>query len=169
MRESVFERLIQASQALPGDVRLVLMDGWRPKSVQDKLFQDIRQQVADEHPGLPAAEIDRITLQFAARPSDDPQRPSPHITGGSVDVTLADRAGRFLDMGSEFDEPSEWSWTAAAVSKTHRERRDLLLRAMSEAGFTNLPSEWWHFDFGNWVWAWYSDEPSAIYGPAGIS
>ncbi len=169
LRQGVYDRLLLAARALPGEVQLVLLDGWRPKSVQMQLFEDIRQQVALDNPGLEAAEVERITLQFAARPSDDRQSPSPHITGGSVDVTLADREGRMLDMGSRFDEPSERSWTAADVGAAQRQRRRMLADAMGQAGFTNLPSEWWHFDYGNWVWAWYSDQPAALYGPASLA
>lgn len=35
------------------------------------------------------------------------------------------------------------------------------------AGFTSLPSEWWHYDYGNQQWAWYRVEERAIYGPMG--
>ncbi|SMX27227.1 D-alanyl-D-alanine dipeptidase [Pelagimonas phthalicica] len=165
VRASVYDRLIKASCNLPEGYQLVLLDGWRSKEVQNTLFHTIRQQVIADHPKLKPNEIERLTLQFASRPSDDPLRPSPHITGGSVDVTLADPDGQFLDMGSQFDEPSERSWTLAQVEPHHMERRHVLLQAMTTAGFTNLPSEWWHFDYGNWVWAWYSQEPKAIFGP----
>ena len=44
-----------------------------------------------------------------------------------------------------------------------RDNRRLLFGIMTEAGFTNLPSEWWHFDYGDRFWAFYN-EKSAIYG-----
>ncbi len=165
VRETVYDRLIQAAKHLPPNYRLVLLDGWRPKSVQNCLFEGMRSKLALQHPDLPASELDHRVLLYAARPSDDPASPSPHITGGAVDVTLADADGRFLDMGSSFDEASERSWTATPVPDNQGERRKILLDAMLEAGFTNLPSEWWHFDYGNWVWAWYRKLPSALYGP----
>ena len=37
---------------------------------------------------------------------------------------------------------------------------------MHEADFTNLPSEWWHYDFGDQLWAHYSGNGVARYGPA---
>jgi len=165
VREDVYERLIKAAECLPAQYRLVLLDGWRPKSVQNSLFEGMRSKLALQHPDLSASELERRVLLYAARPCDDPARPSPHITGGAVDVTLADSDGRFLNMGSEFDEASERSWTAAPVPEDQGERRRILLEAMLQAGFTNLPSEWWHFDYGNWVWAWYRKQTSAIYGP----
>ena len=33
---------------------------------------------------------------------------------------------------------------------------------MTKAGFTNLPSEWWHYDYGDRFWAYYN-KCSAIY------
>ena len=35
---------------------------------------------------------------------------------------------------------------------------------MAAEGFTNLPSEWWHFDLGDPLWAHYGDHPAARYG-----
>ncbi|KIC12120.1 hypothetical protein RA19_02395 [Leisingera sp. ANG-M1] len=168
VREAVYDRLITAAQSLPPQYRLVVLDGWRPKTVQNSLFEGMRCKLALQHPELPGCELDQRALLYAARASDDPARPSPHITGGAVDVALADADGRFLNMGSTFDEASERSWTAAPVAEGHEARRRCLLDAMLQAGFTNLPSEWWHFDYGNWVWAWYRNKASAIYGPAEI-
>ena len=37
-----------------------------------------------------------------------------------------------------------------------------LYNAMIKAGFTNLPSEVWHYDYGNRAWAYYNKKP-AIY------
>jgi D-alanyl-D-alanine dipeptidase len=166
VRQNVLDRLREAAGALPGGYRLVVLDGWRPKTVQSALFDGMHAQVVRDNPGLPEEEIERRTLHYAAKPSDDPACPSPHITGGSVDVTLADAGGVLLDMGSAFDEASGRSWTQARVAAKPRERRQILLAAMQAAGFTNLPSEWWHFDYGNWVWAWYREQQAAIYGPA---
>ncbi|WP_445010846.1 M15 family metallopeptidase [Vreelandella stevensii] len=42
----------------------------------------------------------------------------------------------------------------------------LLYDAMRQQGFTNLPSEWWHFDLGDQLWAHYGGHPHARYGPA---
>ena len=165
VRKGVLDRLVLASQALPTGFRLVLLDGWRPKSIQQFLFDKVRAETALQYPSLSSSEIDRITLLYAARASDDPVRPSPHITGGAIDVTLSDEYGTILDMGGEFDEVSERSWTAATMPAEISKRRKQLLTAMQYAGFTNLPSEWWHFDYGNWLWAWYTRRPAALYGP----
>ena len=36
--------------------------------------------------------------------------------------------------------------------------RRLLYHVMTENGFTNLPSEWWHYDYGDRFWAYYNQK-----------
>ena len=35
---------------------------------------------------------------------------------------------------------------------------------MQRAGFVNYPAEWWHFSYGDKMWAAYSHKEYAIYG-----
>lgn len=156
VRKALLGRLDAASRALPKGYQLVLTDGWRPKHVRQALFDDMRQQIAQANAHLSKVQIDDMTELYCTRVSDDPIQPGPHLTGGLVDVTLADESGRGLDMGSAFDEPARRSWTACELSETPTKNRDILHSAMTQVGFTNLPSECWHYDYGNWVWAWYS-------------
>ena len=85
--------------------------------------------------------------------------PTPHSTGGAVDLTIIDPQGNLLEMGSEFDESSERSLPNYYVdrldpsSRLAHENRELLSGAMSSAGFRRLTHEWWHFSFGDQNWA----------------
>lgn len=173
VRQEVFERLLRAAECLPAGLVLVVLDGWRPMAVQQHLYRTLEAAMARHHPQTDAATLQRLTRQFVSPPSTDPQAPSPHLTGGAVDVTLCDAQGRWLDMGSRFDEVGPRSFsahyeTAAAgdgVALAIRDRRRLLHNAMLAAGFSNLPSEWWHYDYGDQLWAWYRGQPAALYGP----
>ena len=73
-------------------------------------------------------------------------------------------------MGTLFDEASPLSYAAALendeADQEARHNRRILFNAMKTAGFTNLPSEWWHFDFGNQLWAYHSGAQQAVYGVA---
>jgi D-alanyl-D-alanine dipeptidase len=40
----------------------------------------------------------------------------------------------------------------------------LLNQVMTHSGFQRHPTEWWHFSYGDQLWAWISNEKSAIYG-----
>ncbi|MFG2877093.1 M15 family metallopeptidase [Streptomyces sp. NPDC048337] len=76
---------------------------------------------------------------------------SGHSRGSTLDVTLvalAGGSGRELDMGTPFDFFDPRSHTdSPAVSEAARANRRLLRETLGEAGFVNLPEEWWHFTF----------------------
>lgn len=172
-RESVLERLLEAADRLPAGLRLVVLDGWRPHSVQKHLFETLHRLLRQENPDMAEEELARRTREFVAPPSRDPSAPSPHLTGGAVDVTLCDGHGRLLPMGSAFDEITARSHTrhledTGEEGTTAAANRRLLYQVMIGAGFTNLPTEWWHFDFGNQLWAWSRGEAHARYGVTGV-
>lgn len=166
LREAVIERLLAAAERVAREgYALHVLDGWRPPAVQRALYRDIFQQLVMRHPEDSEAERHVRTQHFVSLPSIVPERPSPHLTGGSVDVTLY-RDGQVIDMGSDFDEPSHRSYTDAFEAQTGeiRAHRRVLYRAMTDAGFTNLPSEWWHYDYGNQNWAFFSGQRDARFG-----
>lgn len=55
-----------------------------------------------------------------------------------------------LDMGTGFDCFSALAYTnATGIAPEARRNRALLQRLMRDAGFINLPEEWWHFTLAN--------------------
>ena len=172
IRKGVYQRLINAASQLPNDLRLVVLDGWRPFSVQQHLFDTLINLMEHADPDCPADKRLAEARQFVSPPSNVSSAPSPHLTGGAVDVTLANKQGEMLNMGALFDEASPASYTASLenidrpspAQRTARDNRRILYNVMRDVGFTNLPSEWWHFDFGDQLWAWYSKSSEAIYG-----
>lgn len=167
VRKSVAEKLIQVADSLPEGVNLLILDGWRPVKLQQQLLdivaEDIKRLFGHESPEMQR----EILSQFVAEPSTDPTKPSPHLTGASVDLTLCDADGVWLDLGSGFDAPVEESWTHAFEQLDNleaRKNRRILYWAMIDAGFSNLPSEWWHFDYGNQLWAHYTGHDYAFFG-----
>ena len=171
-RTGIYRRLLQAAKQLPAGMTLLVLDSWRPYGVQQYLYDTLYNALETRLPKKSAAELEQLTREFVSLPSTRADAPSPHLTGGSVDVTLLDQQGLMLDMGTQFDEASAWSHTHAfeeVATPDAREtevikNRRLLYGIMTAAGFTNLPSEWWHFDYGNQLWAWYSGAERAIYG-----
>lgn len=176
VRPEVHQRLLQAARTLPEGLSLVLLDAWRPWRVQQYLFDTLFEALRGHDPAADEATLLARTREFVSLPSRSPHAPSPHLTGGAVDVTLCDRDGLMLDMGTEFDEAVSASYTdhferfPPADDRGYRARgyRRLLYHVMTSAGFTNLPSEWWHYDFGDQLWAWYRGEAMALYGPTEI-
>jgi D-alanyl-D-alanine dipeptidase len=172
VRQTIAEKLRAVNASLPDGYYLVVLDAWRPLEVQQQLRASFLQDIQARFPHLSEPEQLATLDQFVARPSDDPMCPSPHVTGGSVDVSLCDAAGHLLDMGSGFDAPVPASWTSALEgepeSPAQRNRR-LLYHSMLAQGFSNMPSEWWHFDYGNQLWALKTGQAQAIYGLTGLS
>ena len=49
-----------------------------------------------------------------------------------------------------------------------RDNRRLLYNVMTEAGFTNLPSEWWHYDYGDKFWAHFTKPSEKAHGSCDV-
>ncbi|MCM0623223.1 M15 family metallopeptidase [Lysinibacillus sp. OL1_EC] len=169
VREGVYERLQQALTLLPQEYCLLLYDGYRPFQVQQHLFSHFSQQLAKRMPQLTSQEIVQATKKYVAFPSKDVAHLAPHLTGGAIDVTLADVHGKALDLGTAFDEMNEKSATRYFEQQTHEnplacQHRRLLYNCMTLAGFTNYEEEWWHYDYGNVAWARRVQAQVAHYG-----
>lgn len=158
-RESVGIKLAAAQKLLPKGYRIKVFDAYRPISVQQSLWDKYRRQVIEENKTLSEDEIDKKTGFYVSKPSTDVLCPSLHNTGGAVDVTIIDPDGNELNMGTGFDDFTKRAWTDHfeyyEEDKEVRNNRRLLYYVMKEAGFTNLPSEWWHYDFGTKFWGYF--------------
>lgn len=137
--------------------------------MQQFLFQQFYSEIQKKHPNFSESQILDETLKFVAFPSLEPQKTSPHLTGGAIDLTLGNQKGQPLDLGSEFDELSEKSATRyyeqhPNENKEALKNRRLLYNCMTAVGFTNYSEEWWHYDFGNVTWARRTNVPEAKYG-----
>lgn len=187
LRAGVIARLLQAQRWLQEQgqgYRLAVFDAWRPLAVQrfmvaHAISSECRERGLD--PDRPSPERDAVVQEvgrFWAPPSDDPATPPPHSTGAAVDLTLADASGVVAAMGSEIDaigavsEPDYFRRYADQLPDGEErqqalewdQRRALLAQAMGAAGFSQHPNEWWHFSYGDQLWAWRCGEPQACYG-----
>ena len=93
---------------------------------------------------------------------------SGHTTGGAVDVTLF-YYGKEVDCGSKYltFTPSTPTWSNT-LNRSQQRNRFILYNAMTQAGFVNYPLEWWHFCYGDKMYAAYKFEKQAFYGKAEI-
>lgn len=162
-RESVANRLLSAAAHLPVGYRLKIWDAWRPLEVQSALFEQYLSVLRDKYPLLGEDDLMQKAERFVSLPSNDPLKPSPHYTGGAVDLTIVGPDGKELDMGTPFDYFGEEAHTTYYEEKLANgtllsneteilNNRRLLYHAMTNAGFSNYPFEWWHFDYGNQFW-----------------
>jgi D-alanyl-D-alanine dipeptidase len=170
VRQGVRDRLITAQHGLqhqrPG-WKILIFDAFRPLPVQqfmvDYTFTQLVQQQGLELAALTATQRQQILEQvyeFWALPDPDPNCPPPHSTGGAIDVTLVDDQGQTVDMGGAIDEisprsyPNHYASNPDPSAQQFHCQRELLHQAMTQAGFRQHPNEWWHFCYGDQLWAW---------------
>jgi D-alanyl-D-alanine dipeptidase len=94
-------------------------------------------------------DIQKKMWQIVSNPSyvADPAKGSIHNRGGAVDITLVDRNGKELDMGTPFDFFGiEASHNYTQLSKKVKKNRAFLKKVMIENGFNSFDSEWWHYN-----------------------
>lgn len=176
VRETVYEKLVMVSSLLPPNYKLVIFDAFRPVEVQESLFNKYKNKLKLENPNISEEELIELTLKFVALPSYDEKKPSPHNTGGSVDLSICDDKGRLLKMGTDYDDMSDLAITRFYEEKVEKKEklseeeeeflinRRILYHLMNYTEFTNFSNEWWHYDFGNQLWAYHKEESFAIYG-----
>jgi D-alanyl-D-alanine dipeptidase len=76
----------------------------------------------------------------------DPRRGSPHSRGAAVDLTLLDRSGRALEMGTPFDDFTDKAHHGSLDIPVPAQRnRTVLLGIMTSAGWDYYRNEWWHY------------------------
>lgn len=156
LRETVVQKLKQVAAALPEGYTLLVYDGLRPLSVQRSLYEDCKAAMRAAHPELGEGALADLVADYVAYPCADPARPAPHTTGGAVDLTLC-RDGVPLDMGTDFDDATPRAWVddleRHPKNPAARDNRRLLYHAMVGAGFASYRCEWWHFSYGERLWA----------------
>ncbi|MCS6812879.1 MAG: D-alanyl-D-alanine dipeptidase [Cyanobacteria bacterium] len=176
LRQGVLDRLVSAQarlqQRYPGWL-IQIFDAYRPIAVQQFMVNyAFNQLLADRQLTLSSlSDAQQQALweevyQFWALPSHDPATPPPHSTGAAIDVTLVDATGQPVDMGGAIDEispcshPDYYTHSTDPQQQTYHHHRQLLHQIMAEAGFCRHPNEWWHFSYGDQLWAWQQQQQS---------
>lgn len=124
-------QLIKANEFLKKafNMRIKVFDGYRPLSVQKFMWSILPNE------------------KFVA----DPAKGSRHNRGCAVDLTLIDSNGFELDMGTPYDDFTDKARPDCAnISERAKANRKILNLAMIQFGFTQMETEWWHFDYSGW-------------------
>ncbi len=177
VRESLVHLLGQANQFLMEneDWKLFIKDGWRPVALQEDRYQYNRGKLQQEHPDWSPEEVDkRMQGWFTRVMGGDALRtaPPPHCTGAAVDVVLQDhRDGQLIPMGGgpgrnwpDLYEQEEEKRDLSLEEKEFQRNRRILFWTMVLSGFAPNPTEWWHYSWGDQMWAGWYKAPAAIYG-----
>ncbi|CAD5980974.1 D-alanyl-D-alanine dipeptidase [Planktothrix tepida] len=174
LRQSVLERLLTAQLLLQDNYpnwKILIFDAYRPVEVQQFMVdysfnQLLKERRLNQH-SLSAEQHQSIlteVYQFWAAPSLDPATPPPHSTGAALDITLVNETGTWVNMGSEIDEISPRSYpnyfenSSDPTEQNYHQNRQILSKVMKTAGFQQHPNEWWHFSWGDQLWAWLTNQ-----------
>ncbi|HEY5811469.1 MAG TPA: M15 family metallopeptidase [Terrimicrobiaceae bacterium] len=109
---------------------LKIFDGYRPISVQSKMWSHLPDERYVSDPGGSGGK---------------------HTRGTAVDVTLVDRLGNELTMPTAYDDFSHKAHRFSRQWTKEERANSLKLEAiMKKHGFIPFPFEWWHYDFVGW-------------------
>lgn len=161
LRKSVVEKIISGAKFLPDGVFFIIYDAFRPLKRQQELWNKKYKYFRDLYPSETDEQITKRTKSVVADPRFGY---GGHQTGGAIDIGLCDENGVELDMGAPYSGTGKSIITKSKVNKIARKNRDLLCGIMKRNGFVNYPNEWWHFCYGDRMWAAYSGKKNCIYG-----
>lgn len=172
MRKTVYEKLVHAQPLLPPGIRFCVYEGYRSLALQKILFDNRFAQVKSHYPNWKEDEVFLETIKMISPVinQDGSQNIPPHSTGGAVDLYLIDQYGKPIDMGIH---PQDWmqdldgrlsKTESDAISTQAQLHRKIMSAVLLEQGFVNYPTEYWHWSYGDRYWAYFQENPCAIYG-----
>lgn len=152
-RESVANKLVEAKSYLPKGFNFKIWDCKRTMGTQILMLDSFRRRFKITHPKLSKNKREELVFSFGARPVKKVERLDVHRNAGSVDLTIIDKIGEELYMGTEFDDLTDKAATEyfekknklTLLGKEACKNRRLLKRIMKKAGFINYENEWWHW------------------------
>ena len=139
LRPHVAEMLYSVStELMKKGYRIILYDCYRPLQIQQELWNF----KPDENYVTP------------------PWKGSMHNKGLAIDLSLMDKHGKLIDMGTPFDHLGEKShFTYMDFPEEILANRQLLKTTMEKHGFRSIRTEWWHYSVGgisypisDWQW-----------------
>lgn len=169
VRKQVAEKLIQASEQLPEGINLVLIEGYRPLNIQKKLWDSEFQKIKNKNPSLTIEKIKAQLKLIVAKPAPL----ANHHCGGAIDITLAYSDNSLMDMGPYIlqtaTDKNTFPMFSEHITEAQTKNRKILRDAMVASGFVWYPGEWWHYCWGDRMWAVYTNQIECFYGPIEIN
>ncbi len=176
----------EAQDLLGGQVELYIDEGLRSHQVQSKLYDEIFPKlISAQYPDWSTEKILARRDQLIAKPTQDSTQPAPHATGAAADITL-----RYTKPNLEFTSGAKVSFgristdMGASASPDYLEHKTGLNKLATQArsnrrvffwvmrgallnddsGFVVNPAEYWHWSYGDQMWAALRQAPQAFFG-----
>lgn len=167
VRSELAARLQAAASALDDKYRLVIRAGHRPIEVQRRILIDCASDYKQDNPDV----TDEEALEHAREFVSDPDLTlPPHVCGAAVDVDVLDTTTEhLLDFGSKLNDDTEKSYLYYSnLTDEQKNNRLMLVTVMLDAGLASCMPEWWHFSYGDQIWAWFYGEENSLYSPVDL-
>lgn len=141
LQKDVAQKLAEAQRLLTDmnpDLHLLVYDAIRPREVQTRMW----------------LALDSIPVSKRINFVSNPKNGSIHNYGAAVDLTVCDGNNVPLDMGAGFDDIRKIAYPSlerrflqsGQLTQLHIDNRNILRGVMRKAGFSSIPTEWWHFN-----------------------
>lgn len=180
LRKSITETLANINAGLRhpsiteffgGEVELYVEDALRPVSLQSRLHAElIPALLRKNHPDVDVTELMKRRDGIIAIPSTDPRKPSPHATGGTLDIILRYKqpAPNYVEnvnvlmghsdgdtghtINPDYFEQTEPLSDADKMYQRNRRAFYCIMTGLvfsKDTGFINNPTEFWHWGRGD--------------------
>ena len=119
-------------------LHLLIYDAIRPLSVQQEMWDA----------------LDTIPVNERTKFVSNPKNGSIHNYGAAIDITICNYKGEPLDMGANYDDIREIAYPkfeerfleSGELTLEQINNRKLLRKVMRSQSFSNITTEWWHFN-----------------------
>jgi D-alanyl-D-alanine dipeptidase len=174
----------EAAALFGGSVELYIDEGLRTPEMQRELYERVfPAHIRRQFPDASEEEILERRDGLIARPSDD-RSPSPHATGAVVDIKLRfanQELGympkSFIQMRAQpgsmddtaradyFERKSVLTAKEETMSRNRRAFYWVMRGALTgdDSGLVCNPSEYWHWAYGDQMWAALTEAPCAFF------
>ncbi|MBL1435945.1 MAG: D-alanyl-D-alanine carboxypeptidase family protein [Rhodobacteraceae bacterium] len=162
IRRVVRDKVLRCAENLPDGLCLMIFEAFRPRTRQWELWKPVYARITEDHPDWTPEQVYTESSRWVAPPDGFG---SGHQAGAAIDVKLALPDRSELEFGGLMKgltgvAPTDWP-----VSPEIRKNRDLLVKALHTVGMINYPDEWWHFSYGDRLWAEVTGRDTAFFAP----
>lgn len=179
------QRCDELAHLFGGKVELFIEEGLRPMTLQKRLYEEVYPDfIRKQHPKMSEEQVKRERDELIASPAKKGESPAPHATGAAIDISLrfaqpqlgfALRAKLPLSVHRfhtekeaypDFYEHKKKMTTHELLLQRNRRIVYWLMRGAlmhEDSQFVVNPTEWWHWSYGDQMWAVLSNAPKVLF------
>jgi zinc D-Ala-D-Ala dipeptidase len=165
IRKQLIQMLEKATDNLPDNLCLYIVEGIRSMEKQKQQWDLCYENMKTKFPDEDVDFWEKQTGLLVAKPSPL----ANHNCGGAIDLQLVYKdSDELVDMGTPIQSNSDYILTkmlSEDITEIQKQNRKILRDVMEEAGFVWYPGEWWHYCYGDRMWAVYTGKGECFYGP----